>query len=310
MLEPEVVLFTSTSCSSASHLTQHSFSRDSMISSALHLSPPFPPPPSHRTLFPLRSNSALTPATLMQSILLQRRLKTRYSLLVPFPPLPFAYPPPLRPEELRVRTGSPPSHVTRRESQVQDGVQMHEMGRPDGPARSTAEAEADPFARWDAIEEIPPSSDQSATLVKLPTASSGPPPEEEVFIVEFSKLYDPLNPQASFPGLSFFRERASGSELTVGWSVRTVLEHAQTYLDDPDLVSAGPLLRRSLVHECVRRYKGEPRPGRQSNDRESAGGLPSPSKATLTLGEPVGQSGYGALPRRVWCRRSDCCTAL
>ncbi|GAA5968783.1 hypothetical protein JCM8115_002090 [Rhodotorula mucilaginosa] len=133
----------------------------------------------------------------MQSILLRRRLKTHYSLLVPFPPLPFAYPPRRRrPEELRVRTGSPLPPVTPRESQVQDGVQMHEMDRPDGPTRSTPEdEEADPFAGRDAIEEIPPSPDRSATSVKPPTESSGPPPGEEVLIVEFSKLYDPLNPQ-------------------------------------------------------------------------------------------------------------------
>jgi hypothetical protein len=142
----------------------------------------------------------------MQSILLRRRLKTHYSLLVPFPPLPFAYPPRRRrPEELRVRTGSPLPPVTPRESQVQDGVQMHEMDRPDGPTRSTPEdEEADPFAGRDAIEEIPPSPDRSATSVKPPTESSGPPPGEEVLIVEFSKLYDPLNPQASFFFLSFF----------------------------------------------------------------------------------------------------------
>lgn len=141
----------------------------------------------------------------MQSILLQRRLKTHYSLLIPFPPLPFAYPPRRRPEELRLRTGSPLPPVTQHETQIQDGVPMHEMDRPDGPARSTAqEEEADPFARRDAIEEIPPSPDQSATSVKPSTASSGPPPEEEVLIVEFSKLYDPLNPQASFPGILSF----------------------------------------------------------------------------------------------------------
>lgn len=76
---------------------------------------------------------------------------------------------------------------------------MDEIAGPYGPTRSTAEDEGDPdpFARRDAIEEIPPSPDQSATSVKPSTASSGPPPEE-AFIVEFSKLYDPLNPQASF----------------------------------------------------------------------------------------------------------------
>lgn len=73
---------------------------------------------------------------------------------------------------------------------------MDEIAGPYGPTRSTAEDEGDPdpFARRDAIEEIPPSPDQSATSVKPSTASSGPPPEE-AFIVEFSKLYDPLNPQ-------------------------------------------------------------------------------------------------------------------
>ncbi|KAG0665011.1 hypothetical protein C6P46_000637 [Rhodotorula mucilaginosa] len=121
----------------------------------------------------------------MQSILLRRRLKTHYSLLVPFPPLPFAYPPRRRrPEELRVRTGSPLPPVTPRESQVQDGVQMQEMDRPDGLARSMPEDEddADPIARRDAIEEIQPSPDRSDTSVKPPTESSGPPPGEEVLI--------------------------------------------------------------------------------------------------------------------------------
>jgi hypothetical protein len=85
--------------------------------------------------------------------------------------------------------------------------------------------------------------------------------------------------------LSFFLSfvSACSGTLTVRSAFAcTVLEYAQTYLDDPDLVSAGPLFRRSLVHECVCSFQSEPRPGRQSNASESAQIEALPSTVALT----------------------------
>ncbi|GAA5976745.1 hypothetical protein JCM10908_005615 [Rhodotorula pacifica] len=137
----------------------------------------------------------------MQSILLCRRLKTRYSLLVPFPPLPFAYPPvpPVRPPrpDLRIRTSSPsPPPAFLRLAALQprsgDEVRMEEINQPEGAGVGVGVG-----ARWDAIEEIPPSPDhQSSNRPSTMTTPDGSAAEpKEVFLVEFSKLHDPLNPQ-------------------------------------------------------------------------------------------------------------------
>ncbi|GAA5865717.1 hypothetical protein JCM3774_004978 [Rhodotorula dairenensis] len=131
----------------------------------------------------------------MQSILLRRRLKTHYSLLVPFPPLPFIFPPLERPPsrpDLAPRTTSPPPRLPELGARSQDEVRMEEIHRPDASVRPPHEETAT-SARWDAIEEIPPSPDHTVDSTKPSTPSSGPP--EEVFVVDFSKLHDPLNPQ-------------------------------------------------------------------------------------------------------------------
>lgn len=134
----------------------------------------------------------------MQSCCLQRRLKTHYSLLVPFPPLPFAYPPREPPSGAASRawTASPPPGLPTPSLAAPNEIGLRELNQPDLLGPTSPSASRTTSSRWDAIEEIPPSPDSGATT-KPPTsgAESSSVTPEDAFLVDFSKTQDPLNPQ-------------------------------------------------------------------------------------------------------------------
>lgn len=141
----------------------------------------------------------------MQSYRLRRRLRSHYSLLIPFPPLPFAFPPlsPASPVAEPLQSPALPSRGSRSTSSqtVRPGEHPFPPApfllREDGGAE---DAPLEPDLEGDRpTPGLEPRSSKSTSVAgraAVRPVAFGP---EEAFLVDFSRTYDPLNPQVRLP---------------------------------------------------------------------------------------------------------------
>lgn len=137
----------------------------------------------------------------MQSYRLRRRLRSHYSLLIPFPPLPFAFPPlsPASPVAEPLQSPALPSRGSRSTSSQTVRPGEHPFPPAPFPLREDGgeeDAPLEPDLEGDQpATGLQPRSSKSTSVAgrtAVRPVAFGP---EEAFLVDFSRTYDPLNHQ-------------------------------------------------------------------------------------------------------------------
>ncbi|GAA6018290.1 hypothetical protein JCM8202_001320 [Rhodotorula sphaerocarpa] len=141
----------------------------------------------------------------MQSYRLRRRLRSHYSLLIPFPPLPFAFPPlsPASPVAEPLQSPALPSRGSRSTSSQTVRPGEHPFPPAPFPLREDGgeeDAPLEPDLEGDQpATGLQPRSSKSTSVAgrtAVRPVAFGP---EEAFLVDFSRTYDPLNHQCWSP---------------------------------------------------------------------------------------------------------------